>query len=202
MSTAGTLSNSAVLMPGAQPITITTGPTLAIPTMSLLLTGSVASSQAMLLAGEIFGITEEAKTLSTIIKDDGPKELFISKIRGTDDDILNFLKDIDPPDPLPSYDDACLDGASIINIFKDLGCLKGGFDEVISDLKNEPPDVTNIQTIFDNIGKLAKNLEKEEEDDDDVEISTSETNSQASRSQVSATEGSSTSMSSTTPSIT
>ena len=204
MNTASTLSNSAVLVPGAQPNTITTGPTLAISTTSLLPTGSVASSQAVLLVGAIFGITEEAKTLSAIIKDDGPKESFISKIKETDDDILNFLEDIDPPDPPPSYDDACLDGASILNIEKDLGCLKGAFDKVISDLKDEPPDVNKIQITFDNIGNLARNLEKEEDDDDDDddETSASETNSQASKSQDSATDGSSTSMSSTTPSMT
>lgn len=199
---AATSSYSAVLMPGAQPNTITTGPTLAIPTISLIPTGSVASSQAMLLAGAIFGITKEAKTLSTIIKDDGPKESFISKIKDTDDDILSFLEDIDPPDPPPSYEDACLDGASIFDIFKDLGCLKGGFDEVISDLGDEPPDINKIQTIFDNIGNLAKNLEKEEEDDDDDETSTSKATSQASKTQDSATQGSSTSMRSITPSMT
>ena len=180
------VATPAVLMPGAQRNTITTGPTLAIPTFSLAPTGSVASSQAVLLAGAIFGITKEAKTLSAIIKDDGPKESFMNKIKETDDDILKFLEDLDPPDPPPSYEDSCLDGASILNIFKDLGCLKGGFDEVKSDLEDEPPDLIKIQTIFDNIGKLAKNLEEDEDDDED-ETSTGKANSQDSKTQDSAT---------------
>lgn len=196
MSSAEIPSQSVMLVPGAQPNTITTGPTLASPTVSLNPTGSVASSQGMLLVGAIFGITAEAKTLSAIIKDDGPKQSFISKIKGTDDDTFNLLEDEHPPGPPPSYEEACLDGASIFDPVKLLGCLKSGFDDVIDYLEDEPPDMTRIETIFDNIGKLAENLEKEEDDDDD-ETSTSETDSQASQTQDSATKGSSASVSTT-----
>ena len=192
LNSAGKPSYSAMLVPAAQPATITTGPILTVPTISLNPTGSVASSQGMLLVGAIFGITEEVKTLSVIIKDDGPKVSFASKIEATDDGILNLLEDKHPPGPPPLYEEACLDGASIFDIFKVLGCLKGGFDEVIRDLEDEPPDLTKIQTIFDNIGKLAENFQKEENDDN--ETSTSETNSQSSMNQDSATKGSSNSM--------
>lgn len=192
LNSAGTPSYSAMLVPAAQPATITTGPTLTVPTISLNPTGSVASSQGMLLVGAILGITEEAKTLSVIIKDDGPKVSFASKIEATDDGILNLLEDKHPPGPPPLYEEACLDGASNFDIFKVLGCLKGGFDEVIRNLKDEPPDLTKIQTIFDNIGKLAENFKKEEIDDN--ETSTSETNSQSFKTQDSATKVSSNSM--------
>lgn len=67
----------------------------------LIPTGSVASLQAMMLAGAIFSITKKAKTLSTTIEDDSPKESFIFKIKETDDDILNYLEDLHSPDPLP-----------------------------------------------------------------------------------------------------
>ena len=186
LSSAGNPSQSASLAPGAQPSTITTGPTLVFPTFSLNPTGSVASSQGMLLVGAIFGITEKAKTLSAIIKDDGPKISFISEVKGVEDGVINLLDDIHPPDPPPSYEDSCLDGASIFDIFKDLGCLKGGFDEIIPDLEDDSPDIPKIQVIFDNIGKLAKNLEEEEEEEEET---------------TSATDGSSASRSST-PSMT
>ena len=182
VGSAGNPSQSALLAPGAKPNTITTGPTLLFPTLSLNPTGSVASSQGMLLVGAIFGITEKAKTLSAIIKDDGPKISFVSEVKGIEDNVIDLLEDIHPPGPPPSYEDACLDGASIFDIFKDLACLKGGLDEVIAGLEDDSPDIPKIQVIVDNIGKLAENLEEEEDDDDDKTAS--------------ATDGSSTSMSS------
>ena len=181
LGSAGSPSQSASLAPGAMPNTITTGPTLVFPTLSLNPTGSAASSQGMLLVGAIFGITEKAKTLSAIIKDDGPKISFVSEVKGVEDDLINLLEDIHPPGPPPSYEDACLDGGSIFDIFKDLGCLKGSFDEVIADLEDDSPDIPKIQVIFDNIGKLAENLEEEEDDDDDKTASATD-GSSASRS--------------------
>ena len=186
LSSAANPSQPASLAPGALPNSITTGPTLVVPTLSLNPTGSVASSQGMLLVGAIFGITEKAKTLSAIIKDDGPKISFVSEIKGVENNVINLLEDIHPPGPPPSYEDSCLDGGSIFDIFKDLGCLKGGFDEVIADLEDDTPDIPKIQIIFDNIGKLAENLEEEEEEEEKT---------------ASATDGSSTPMSST-PSMT
>ena len=196
MGSTETTSRSPKTLPGAQSNTVTTGPTIAIPAIYLNPTGSVASSQGLLLVGAIFGITEEAKTLSAIIKDDVPKVSFISKIGETGDDVLKFLDQIHNDEDLPSYKEACLDGASIFDIFEDLGCLKGAFDEVKSDLEDETPDVTKIQVIFDNIGDLAKNLEKEEDDDDDDDsrTSTSETSSQASETQDTTTRNPSTSI--------
>ena len=172
LGSTGNPSQSASLAPGAMPNTITTGPTLVFPTLSLNPTGSVASSQGMLLFGAIFGITEKAKTLSAIIKDDGPKISFVSEVKGVENNVINLLEDIHPPGPPPSYEDSCLDGGSIFDIFKDLGCLKGGFDEVIADLEDDTPDIPKIQIIFDNIGKLAENLEEEEEDDDEKTTAT------------------------------
>ena len=174
-------SQSASLVPGALPNSITTGPTLVVPTLSLNPTGSVASSQGMLLVGAIFGITEKAKTLSAIIKDDVPKISFVSEVKGVEDDVINLLEDIHPQDPPPSYEDACLDGGSIFDISKDLGCLKGGLDKVIVDLDDDSPDAPKIQVIFDNIGKLAENLVAEEGDDDDKTASATD-GSSASRS--------------------
>ncbi|KAF6224510.1 hypothetical protein HO133_011087 [Letharia lupina] len=119
MHTTGTPSPSAILVPGGQPNTITTGPTLAIPTISLNPTGSVASSQVMLLVGAIFSITEEAKTLSAIIKDNGPKVSLVSKIKGIDDRILNELEDMHPPGPPPSNaagPDFCAANSWIANV--------------------------------------------------------------------------------------
>ena len=118
MHSTGTPSPSAMLVPGWQPNTITTGPTLAIPTISLNPTGSVASSQVMLLVGAIFSITEEAKTLSAIIKDNGPKVSLVSKIKGIDDRILNELEDMHPPGPPPSYEEACLHGLASLTSWK------------------------------------------------------------------------------------
>ena len=111
---------------------------------------TVAGSHGIVLAGAIFGIGQEAKTLSAFIKDDGPKESFISKIKAIEDEIPNLSEQIHPPGP-PSYEEACLR----LDIFKDLGCLKGAFDEIIADLQDEPPDLPKIQTTFDNIGELA-----------------------------------------------
>lgn len=197
MGPTGTPSRSPKTLPGAQSKTITTGPTIAIPT------ASVASSQGLLLVGAIFGITEEAKTLSAIIKDDVSKVSFISKVKETSDDILDSLEQIHTDEDLPSYEEACLDGASIFDIFKDLGCLKGAFDEVKGDLEDKLPDVPKIQIIFDNVGKLAENLEKEEEEDDDDEdddgTSTSETDLQASKTEETTTNRPSSSLN-TTPS--
>ncbi|KAL9137351.1 MAG: hypothetical protein Q9175_001451 [Cornicularia normoerica] len=162
---ANTSSGALVLGPGNQPNTITSGPSMAIPTVSWNPTGSAASSQGILLVGVIFRITDEAKTLTDILKDGRPKESFISKIKGADDEVFELFKDVNPPGFPPSYDGSCLDGASILNnIFKVLGCLKSGLDKVIELLGIEPPDVPKIEIIFDNLGNLANNLKKEEDD--------------------------------------
>ena len=85
----------------------------------------------------------------------------------------SYISTIHPPGPPPSYDDSCRDGGSNFDIFKTLGCIQSGLDEVIELLEPDPPDVPKIQSIFDNLGTLANNL-KEEEDADDDKISTDE----------------------------
>ncbi|CAF9924084.1 hypothetical protein IMSHALPRED_006093 [Imshaugia aleurites] len=149
-----TSSGALILGSTTQPSTITPRPSLATSAIFWNPTGSAASSQGILLVGAIFEITDEAKTLSAILEDEGPKESFL-------------FEDLKPPDPPPSYEDSCLHGASIFDILEDLGCLKSGFEEVISLLEAEPPDVPEIQTVFGNLGDLANNLKEEEDDDDD-----------------------------------
>ena len=169
---ATSVSSSAISrIPGS----ITSGPAIAMPVATINPTGSVASAAGISLGALIFGISQDAQSLSAIVTNPASSSSYVLKIEAVELKWNDYFRDIGGGSP-PTYDTACT-GGGLTGILKLVGCIKSALQKIkISiqgiDIDNPGPVLTEIEGVMKNVAEMTKEEEKEEEDDDDDEQST------------------------------
>ncbi|KAF6229473.1 hypothetical protein HO173_011513 [Letharia columbiana] len=158
-------SSIASLMPAS----ITSGPTISMPIITVEPTGSVASAAGISLGGLIVGISQEAQTLSNIVTNSASSSSYVLKIQAVESKWDNFFRQVGGDNP-PSYDSACT-GGGLTGLLELVGCISSGLDKIRLgiegiDKTNPGPALTDIEEVIANVAEMAQEEEEEEEEEE------------------------------------